>query len=63
MYCVSLFIGDPVELVAQLRRASNRVATGLPHSSAQNPVFQTSPEKMSLIFAFRQGFRGADGVN
>jgi hypothetical protein len=41
MYCVSLFIATRVTRVAQLRRARNRVATGLPHSSAQNPIFPT----------------------
>jgi len=49
MYCVSLFIVGRVARVAQLRLARTRVATGLSHSTSQNPVFKTSMEKIKIF--------------
>jgi hypothetical protein len=49
MYCVNLFIVDRVARVAHLHRAHTRVATGLSHSTAQNPVFKTSPKKIKIF--------------
>jgi len=61
MRYAGLLIAARVARFAQLRRARPRSATGS-RIPGENPNFKTSPEKMTLIFAFRQRFRGPYGV-
>ena len=51
LYFASLLIAARVARFAQLRRARPRSATGSPHISGQNPIFQTSPEKTTSLMA------------
>jgi hypothetical protein len=62
MHYAGLLIAARVARFAQLRRARPRSATGSLIFQVKTLFFRHPRKKTTLIFAFRQPFRGPDGV-